>query len=75
MANHHQPRGNAYARLESRVGFEHLNGSDQLQPRPYSPLCVILVGLGIAEVDRGRRRPYTWPRSPQSGLGLRDTLW
>ena len=35
-----------------RTGLQSAHRLDQLQPRPYRPLGVILVGLRIAEVDQ-----------------------
>ncbi len=35
-----------------RLGLEATYSRHQFQPRPDSPLCVILVGLGIPEVDQ-----------------------
>ena len=34
------------------MGLQSTHSSDQLQPRAHGPLCVVLVGLRIPEVDQ-----------------------
>jgi hypothetical protein len=52
IADDYQPSCDAYARLKGRVGLEGTYGRDRRQPRSHSPLCVVLVGLGVAEVNQ-----------------------
>jgi hypothetical protein len=44
-------RCDADASLQGRVCFETAYRSDQLQRRAHGPLCVVLVGLWVPEVD------------------------
>ena len=52
IADDHQPRCDADTRLQGRVGLQSTYRSDQLQPCAHGPLCVVLVGLRVAEVDQ-----------------------
>ena len=51
IADYDQPGGNADAGLQWSTGLQPAHRFDQLQPRPYRPLGVVLMGLRIAEVD------------------------
>jgi hypothetical protein len=50
VADHDQAGCNADAGLQRSAGLEPGHRRDQLQPSPYGPLGVILVGLGIAKI-------------------------
>ena len=52
IADYDQPSGNAYTGLQWSTGLQPADRLDQLQPRPYRPLGVILMGLRIAEVHQ-----------------------
>ena len=52
IADYDQPGGNAHAGLQWSAGLQPAHRLDQLQPRPYRPLGVVLVGLRVAEVDQ-----------------------
>jgi hypothetical protein len=52
IADDHQPRCDAYARLERRVGLKSAYCFYQLQPCAHSSLGVVLVGLRIPEVNK-----------------------
>ena len=52
IADYDQPGSNAHAGLQWSAGLQSANRLDQLQPRPYRPLGVVLVGLRIAEIDQ-----------------------
>ena len=51
VANHNQTGGNADTGLQRRARLEFAHRRDQLQPRPYRPLGVVLMGLRIAKID------------------------
>ena len=48
--------------------------SDQLQPRAHSPLCVVLVGLRIAEVDQDPIAHVLRDEPAEALHGLSDAL-
>ena len=48
--------------------------SDQLQPRAHGSLCVILVGLGIAEVDQHPVAHVFRYEAAEAPHGLGDAL-
>jgi hypothetical protein len=52
VADDNQSGRDADARLEGRVGLQATYCGDQLQSRADCPLCVVLVGLRIAEVNQ-----------------------
>jgi hypothetical protein len=52
VADHHQPGRNTDTGLECSVGLQITNCRDQLQPRAHSPLCVVLVCLGVTEIHQ-----------------------
>ena len=53
VANHHQPRGNANARTKALAGRRQFrNAVDQREPRPDRPLSIVLMGLGVPEVNQ-----------------------
>ena len=52
VADHDQPGGNADTGLQGTRRLERGHRRDQLQPRPYRPLGVVLMGLRIAEIDQ-----------------------
>jgi hypothetical protein len=52
-ADDHQPGGDPDARLELDVpDLEATDGVDQAKPRPNRALRIILMGSGVAEIDR-----------------------
>ena len=52
VANYDQASGNADTGLQRSIRLEAGHRRDQLQPRPDRPLGVVLMGLGIAEIDQ-----------------------
>ena len=50
VADDDETGGDADTGLQGRVRLERTDGTDQLQSCPNGPLCIILVGLRIAEV-------------------------
>jgi hypothetical protein len=52
VADYDQPGSNPYAGLQGSAELQSANRLDQLQPSPYRPLGVILVGLRKAEVNQ-----------------------
>jgi hypothetical protein len=52
VADHYQSRRNADPRLEGRVGLQSTYCCDQFQPCAHGSLSIVLVGLGIAEVNQ-----------------------
>jgi hypothetical protein len=52
VTDDHQSRCDSDPRLKGRVGLQSTYGSDQLQPPAHCSLCVVLVSLGIPEVDQ-----------------------
>jgi hypothetical protein len=74
VADDHQPGCDADTGLQRRVGLQSTYTSDQLQPRPHGPFCVVLVGLGIAEVHQDPIA-HVFRYEPTEALhGLRDTF-
>jgi hypothetical protein len=51
VADHHQSSRNTDASLEGSVRLEATYRSDQFQTCAHGPLCVVLMGLWVAEVD------------------------
>ena len=74
IADDHKARCDAYTRLERRVGLQGAYGSNQLQPCPHRPLCVVLVGLGIAEVDQDTIAHVLRYKAAEALHGLGDAL-
>src|SRR5262249_8920711 len=59
---------NADARLQWSTGLQSANRLDQLQPRPYRPFSVILVGLQIAKYT-STPSPMYFATKPPKRLG------
>ena len=74
VADDHQTRCDADARLEGRVGLQATYSSDQLQPCAHGPLCVVLVGLRIAEVDQHAVAHVLRNEAAEALHGLGDAL-
>ena len=51
VADDNEPSRNADAGLQGNWRFERSDRRDQLQPRSHCPLCVVLMRLGIPEID------------------------
>ena len=74
IADHDQPGGNADAGLQWSTGLQPTHRLDQLQPRPYRPLGIVLMGLRIAEVDQ-HAVAHVLRHEPAEALhGLGDAL-
>jgi hypothetical protein len=56
------------------MGLQSTNSSYQLQSRPHGSLCVVLVGLGIPEVNQHAIAHVLRYEAPEATHGLRDTL-
>ena len=52
VADDDQPSGNADASLQRDRSLQRADRRDQLQPRSHGSLGVVLVGLGVAEVNQ-----------------------
>jgi hypothetical protein len=52
VADHDQPCGNTHTDLQWSTGLQSAHCLDQLQPCPYRPLGVVLVGLRVAEIHQ-----------------------
>ena len=74
VADDHQSRCDADTRLQGRVGLQSTYSSDQLQPCAHGPLCVVLVGLRIAEVDQHPVAHVLRYEAAEALHGLRDAL-
>jgi hypothetical protein len=74
VANNHQTRCDAYARLEARVGLQATHSSDQLQPCAHCPLGVVLVCMGVAEVDQHTVAHKFRDETAETTHGLRDAF-
>src|SRR5262249_34367917 len=74
LADDHQTRCDAYARMQGRVGLQATYSRDQLQPRPNGSICIVLVGLGIAEVDQDAVAHVLRYEAPEALHGLGDAL-
>src|SRR5262249_32894691 len=51
ITDNHKPRRDAHSSLQGRMGLEAGHCGDKLQPRAYSSLRVVLMRLGITEID------------------------
>ena len=56
------------------MGLQATHSSDQLQPCAHGPLCVVLVGLGIAEVDQDPVAHVLRYEPAEALHGLRNAL-
>ena len=56
------------------MGLQSTYSSDQLQPRTHGPLCVVLMGLGIPEVDQHPIAHVLRDEATEALHGLRDAL-
>ena len=56
------------------LGLQATYRSDQLQPRAHGPLCVVLVGLRIAEVDQHAVAHVLRYEATEALHGLGDAL-
>ena len=56
------------------MGLQGTHSSDQLQPRAHGPLCVVLVGLGIAEIHQHPIAHVLRYEAAEALHGLRDAL-
>ena len=74
VADDHQTRCDADTRLQGRVGLQSTYSSDQLQPCAHGPLCVVLVGLRIAEVDQDPVAHVLRDEAAEALHGLCDAL-
>ena len=74
IADDHQSRRDADARLQGRVGLQIAYRSDQLQPCAHGPLGVVLVGMGVAEVDQHPVAHVFRDEAAEALHGLRDAL-
>ena len=54
--------------------FRLLYRSDQFQPRSHGPLCVVLVRLGITEVDENAVTHVLGDKAAEATHGLGDAL-
>ena len=54
--------------------FRSLTAADQLQPRSHGSLCVVLMGLRIAEVDQDPIAHVLRYEAAEALHGLRDAL-
>jgi hypothetical protein len=52
VADHNEPGRNADTGLQRSARLEPGHSRDQLQPRAYRPLGVVLMGLRIAEIHQ-----------------------
>ena len=74
IADDHQPGGDADASLKGRVGLQSAYCSDQFQPCAHGTLCVVLVGLRIAEVDQDPVAHVLRDEAAKATHGLCDAL-
>ena len=74
IADNHQSRRDADTGLEGCVGLQAAYRSDQLQPCAHGSLGVILVGLGVAEVDQDPVAHVLRDETAEATHGLRDAL-
>jgi hypothetical protein len=51
VANDHKAGSDANADLKFSASFRRVHSADQLQPRPNRTLGIVLMRLGIAEID------------------------
>ena len=58
-------------RSSSRAG-RSADRLDHRQPGAHRPLGIVLMRLRIAEIDRGRHRPYIWRQTRRSGRPSRQ---
>ena len=56
------------------MGLQSTYCSDQLQPCAHGPLCVVLVGLRVAEVDQDPVAHVLGDEAAEALHGLRDAL-
>ena len=56
------------------MGLQRTHRRDQLQPRAHGPLCVVLVGLRITEVDQDPIAHVLRHETAEAPHGLRDAL-
>ena len=74
IADYDQASGDADAGLQWNTGLQPAHRLDQLQPRPYRPLGIVLMGLRIAEVDE-HAVAHVLRHEPAEALdGLGDAL-
>jgi mandelate racemase len=52
VADDHEARSDAHTRPQGRVGLQSTHSRDQLQPRAHGALCVVLMSLGITEINQ-----------------------
>ena len=74
VADDHQSRCDADTGLQGRVGLQATYRSDQLQPCAHGPLCVVLVGLRVAEVDEDAVAHVLRDEAAEALHGLGDAL-
>ena len=74
VADYHQSCGDAYARLEGRVGLQAADCSHQFQPRAHGSLCVVFVGLGVAEINQNAVAHVLRYEPAEATHGVRDAL-
>ena len=74
VADDHEPRRDADARLQGRVGLQSSHCRDQLQPCAHRALCVVLMGLRIAEVDQNAVAHVLRNEAAEALHGLSDAL-
>jgi hypothetical protein len=60
--------------LKRRVGLQLADSRHQLRPRSHRSLCVVLVGLGIAEVDQDPIAHVLRNKAAQALNGFGDAL-
>ena len=76
VADHNDPRGDADADLEIfvRPRFELRDDGRDVEASPYRPLGVVLMGLGIAEIDEDAVAHVLRHEPAEALHGLGDTL-
>jgi hypothetical protein len=74
VADHHQSRRNANARLQSSVGLQIAYGSNQRQPCAHRSLCIVLTRLRVTEEDEDTVPRVLRDIAAEPLHGLRDTL-
>ena len=60
--------------LQRSVGLEIAYSGDQLQPCAHGPLCIVLVGLGIAEINQDPVAHVLRHKAAEALHGLCDAL-
>src|SRR6185312_4968913 len=74
IADDDKTRCDADARLERRVGLQITYSSDQLQPCAYCPLGVVLVRMGVAEVEQHPVAHELRDETAEATYGLRGAI-